>query len=81
MDEFEQLTSTYDMLYQTKHIKHSRKNFINSQYVLYQLLLKHNHICNKDDFALLKTLNTRKEHDLICKELFEYLGWNFTNSI
>ncbi len=30
------------------------KNFINTQYVLFQLLRKHGYNCNKDDFAVLK---------------------------
>lgn len=76
--DFEMLVDAYDKLFGSTN---GRKNFINAQYVLYQLLVKHKHPCDKNNFALLKTITTRKEHDNICKILFEYLGWNFTNSI
>lgn len=76
MEDFEKLTYAYDILYKkNKHIE--RKSFINSQYVLYQLLIKHKHPCNKEDFNILKTTDRQSFHDDICKELFKYLGWNF----
>tara|TARA_A100001015_G_scaffold316485_1_gene430890 strand:+ start:1725 stop:2801 length:1077 start_codon:yes stop_codon:yes gene_type:complete len=76
MEDFEKLTNAYDILYKNnKSI--DRKSFINSQYVLYQLLLKHKHPCNKQDFNILKTADRQTFHDDICSELFKYLGWNF----
>ena len=76
MEDFEKLTYAYDILYKkNKHIE--RKSFINSQYVLYQLLIKHKYPCNKEDFNILKTTDRQSFHDDICKELFKYLGWNF----
>lgn len=74
INDFDMLLELYD---KTITGKSSRKNFINVQYVLYQLLLKYNHPCNKDDFILLKSLDTCREHDNICRQLFETLGWNF----
>lgn len=56
----------------------TRKNFINSQYVLYQLLRKHRIVCSKDDFNILKTFDRKTAHDVICEELFKELDWNFT---
>ncbi len=50
MADFDKLTEQYDLLF--KDIE--RKNFINTQYVLFQLLRKHGYNCNKDDFAVLK---------------------------
>ena len=76
MEDFEKLTNAYDVLYKNNH-NIDRKSFINSQYVLYQLLLKHKHPCNKEDFNILKTSDRQTFHDDVCSELFRYLGWNF----
>ena len=74
LDDFDALTDLYDIKF--KHIK--RKNFINTQYVLYQLLQRHKHTCKKEEFIILKTIDRKFFHDEICKELFESLGWNQT---
>jgi hypothetical protein len=74
LDDFDALTDLYDKKF--KHI--NRKNFINTQYVLYQLLKRHKHDCNKEEFIILKTIDRKFFHDEICKELFEELGWNHT---
>ena len=77
LDDFDQLTDLYD-----KRFKHEkkirRKNFINTQYVLYQLLNRHKHQCKKEDFNILKTVDRKSFHDDICMVLFNELGWNFT---
>lgn len=70
--DFDILTELYDKKF--KNI--NRKNFINTQYVLYQLLYHHKHKCNKEDFVILKTIDRNCFHDDICKKLFEELGWN-----
>ena len=70
--DFDLLTELYDKMY--KHIE--RKNFINTMYVLYQLLVRHKHPCKKEDFPVLKTTDRKNFHDEITKELFEQLGWN-----
>lgn len=72
LDDFDVLTDLYDKKY--KHI--SRKNFINTQYVLFQLLSRHKHPCKKEDFIILKTIDRKFFHDEVCKDLFEELGWN-----
>ncbi|CCV02573.1 DNA binding/packing protein [Armadillidium vulgare iridescent virus] len=73
MSDFDQLTEQYDLLF--KDIE--RKNFINTQYVLFQLLQKHKYPCSKDDFAVLKTTERKACHDDICKTLFDSLGWDY----
>jgi ribosomal protein S27AE len=73
IDDFNMLIETYDKLY--KNIK--RKNFINAQYVLFQLLRRHKYPCNKEDFAVLKTIERKASHDDICKTLFDALGWEY----
>jgi hypothetical protein len=73
MVDFDKLTEQYDLLF--KDIE--RKNFINTQYVLFQLLRKHGYNCNKDDFAVLKTTERKACHDDICKTLFDALGWKY----
>jgi Zn finger protein HypA/HybF involved in hydrogenase expression len=72
MDDFDALTALYDVIY--KGI--NRKNFINTQYVLYQLLQRHKHKCDKSEFVILKTVDRKFFHDEVCKTLFEILGWN-----
>jgi len=74
LDDFDALTDLYDKMF--KHI--NRKNFINTQYVLYQLLTRHKHPCEKEDFTILKTVDRKSFHDDICRVLFEHLGWNHT---
>lgn len=73
LHDFDQLTSLYDKKYR----QHDRKNFINTQYVLYQLLKRHKFPCKKEDFNILKTIDRKFYHDDICKALFEELDWNF----
>lgn len=72
LTDFDALTDLYDKEF--KHIK--RKNFINTQYVLYQLLCRHKHVCKKEEFIILKTIDRKFFHDEICKVLFEQLNWN-----
>ena len=74
LDDFDTLTVLYDSLF--KHI--NRKNFINTQYVLYQLLRRHKHECNKEEFIILKTIDRKFFHDEVGKLLFEHLNWNHT---
>jgi Poxvirus Late Transcription Factor VLTF3 like len=92
LDDFDKLTETYDKLYMNnneckneckdKDAKTTkRKNFINAQFVLYQLLRKHGHPCNEMDFLTLKTSERKRFHHTICKELFKILGWKYSYSI
>jgi len=74
LNDFDQLIEIYDKKF--KHIE--RKNFINTQYVLFQLLKRHRFACKKEDFNMLKTVDRKYYHDTICSELFMELGWSFT---
>lgn len=77
MTDFDKLSKLYDEEYiKTKKI--TRKNFINTQYVLYQLLKRHKYACVKSDFTFLKTIERKSFHDEVCSDLFKKLGWNFT---
>jgi hypothetical protein len=73
LEDFDLLTELYDKKY-----RHNvdRTNFINTQYVLYQLLTRHKHPCVKEDFTVLKTIDRKTFHDEICSDLFSQLGWN-----
>lgn len=78
VQDFDELNELYEKHYiKTKKIK--RKNFINTQYVLFQLLRRHKFPCDKNDFNFLKTTERKYFHDTICSELFNILGWNFSN--
>lgn len=79
MDDFDRLVCIYDKIYK-RGIETiiDRRNFINTQYVLYQLLLRHKHKCSKDSFSILKTIDRISFHDEVCMKLFGILGWNYT---
>ena len=76
LDDFDTLVELYDKLF--KHI--NRKNFINTQYILHNLLKRHKHPCKADDFTILKTIDRKTFHDDIFKELATRLEWSFTPS-
>jgi hypothetical protein len=78
MADFDILSHAYNEQY-VKTRKIERKNFINTQYVLFQLLRRHKYECSRNDFNFLKTIERKCFHDDICSELFKQLGWNFTN--
>jgi hypothetical protein len=73
MHDFDQLTELYDKIFVKKI---NRNNFINTQYVLYQLLKRHKHPCKKNNFSVLKTIDRISFHDDVVKILFQQLGWN-----
>jgi hypothetical protein len=77
LDDFDLLTELYDKKFRNKP-EFKRKNFINTQYVLYQLLIKYNHPCKKEDFTILKTSDRKSFHDDVAKICFEDLNWNHT---
>lgn len=76
--DFNVLSDLYDKRFkQTNRI--TRKSFINTQYILFQLLRRHNHKCKREDFNILKTVDRKSLHEDILSELFDELGWNFTS--
>ena len=74
LNDFDILVETYDRKFKNSE----RKNFINTQYVLFQLLKRHRFPCRKEDFNMLKTVDRKYFHDQICSELFSDIGWSFT---
>jgi hypothetical protein len=77
MEDFDKISNLYDKKFKFTG-KIDRKSFINTQYVLFQLLRRHKYPCKKEDFNMLKTLDRKSFHDDIVRELFETLGFNFT---
>jgi ribosomal protein S27AE len=73
LQDFDQLTDLYDKQFRNNN---ERKNFINTQYVLFQLLKRHKYPCRKEEFSILKTIDRKYFHDNIMQSLFETLGWN-----
>lgn len=59
-------------------IKGKRKNFLNSHYVLRQLLLKQGVKIPDDHLNSLSTPARLKEHDEFYERCCDILGWNFT---
>lgn len=75
MEDFDTLTDLYD-----KRCRNlDRKSFINTQCVLYQLLLRHRHKCEKEDFAILKTVEKKDFYDDVMRSLFAELMWSYTS--
>jgi len=75
-DDFNEMVKVYERKFKYNK-NNSRKNFINNQYVLYQLLVKYNFKCNPNDLNLLKTIERKNFHDDICCQIFKELDWNF----
>ncbi len=73
MQDFDTLLDTYDKMYKDVI---NRTNFINTQYILFQLLRRHRHPCSKEDFSMLKTTDRQYFHDDITSKLFNANGWN-----
>jgi len=79
IDDFKELVSLYDDIHgKDKPEELDRKNFMNVQYLLFQLLRRHGHNCKMENFTILKTVDRKIFHDNICKNLFDKLGWKFT---
>lgn len=79
IEDFKELVTLYDSLHsKDKSEELDRKNFLNVQYILFQLLRRHGYKCKIDDFSTLKTTDRKLFHDKICCNLFQQLGWNFT---
>jgi hypothetical protein len=79
LEDFDILADLYDKEFKNKS-GFDRKNFINTQYVLFNLLLKYRHPCRKEDFTILKTVERKAFHDSICLVLFTKQGWSHVPS-
>ncbi len=73
--DFDKVVEAYDSL--PSEIINTRTNFLNSKYVLYQLLRIHNYKVNKEDFDTLKTRERLVEHDNIWLEICKKLEFPF----
>lgn len=80
MEDFDTLIEKYDEKYKNSP-NHKRKNFINIQCILYQLLLRHGYKCKRSDFNILKTIDKKYIHEDIINELFKELSWNFQSMV
>ena len=79
LEDFDELSNAYDRKIKfNQNQRIDRKSFINTQYVLFQLLRRHKHQCKEEDFNMLKTLERKAFLDEVCGQLFQELGWNFT---
>jgi DNA-directed RNA polymerase subunit RPC12/RpoP len=79
IDDYIKLLGLYDSM--SKNTNKNRKNFISTQYVLYQLLKRHNFECSIYDFNIIKTTERRLYHENIVRDMFETLNWNHTATI
>jgi len=73
--DFDRVVEAYDS------INNERKNFLNSKYVLYQLLRRHNYKVDDKDFDILKTRERLVDHDTIWKEICNKLDWVYKHCI
>ena len=73
-EDFDKLVKIFVSI---KGISCYRKNFLNSHYVLRQLLLKQGIRVPHSDLNTLKTQSRLREHDEIYKQCCELLDWQF----
>lgn len=71
LSDFNKIIEVYDTL------NNDRVNFLNSQYILYQLLKRRKRKIRDIDFSILKTRDRLIEHDNIYGKIAEKLEWNY----
>jgi hypothetical protein len=74
LDDFDLVEEAYKKLpieYNT------RLNFLNNQYILFQLLRRRKYKCSINDFSLIKTIDKKIEHDEIYEQICLILEWQF----
>lgn len=72
MNDFDKLSLKYDEM----NINKGKSNFINCQYILYQLLHNNGFKCDSKDFHFLNSPLKKRMNDEICRPLFQELGIN-----
>jgi hypothetical protein len=77
IDDFDKLIVVYDKVIKEDSSNYERSNFLNSYYVLYQLLKKNGYACKESDFPIIKTVDRKIEHDEIYEKCCKQLGWFF----
>lgn len=73
LSEFEIILKKYKEIIK----KNSMKNFINIQFILFQLLNKNGFKISIDNFCVLKTKEKKEKHEYICKQMFAELNWQY----
>jgi len=81
MEDFEKLLVVYDRVIKEDESNYARSSFLNSYYVLYQLLKKNGHSCKETDFPIIKTIDRKIEHDEIYEKCCKLLGWSFYSTV
>lgn len=76
MEDFDKVVEAYDSL---KNV--DRTNFLNGQYILYQLLKRRKIKVDESDFHKLKTRERLLEHDTVYKQCCLILEFSFSPSI
>lgn len=77
LEDFDKLVQVFIELSNIKNEKIERTNFLNSQYVLYQLLKRNNFQCTENDFALPKSIKCRVDQEKIYIMLCDKLHWSY----
>ena len=77
LEDFEKLVQMFITISNEDEDKIERTNFLNSQYVLYQLLKKNNYTCSESDFALPRSIKCRVDQEKIYIMLCEKLRWGY----
>jgi hypothetical protein len=81
MEDFEKLLVVYDKVIKDSQSQYDRSSFLNSYYVLYQLLKKNGYSCRETDFPIIKTIDRKIEHDDIYEKCCSLLGWKFYSTV
>lgn len=77
LEDFEKLVQMFITISNEDEDKIERTNFLNSQYVLYQLLKKNNYHCSEQDFALPRSIKCRVDQEKIYIMLCDKLHWSY----
>jgi len=78
-EDFDALVDAFCVLLNKQETNITRDNFLNSHYVLRQLLLKQKVKVPHEDLNYLKTPTRLREHDEIYQKCCNILNWNFTS--
>lgn len=76
IEDFEKLVQMFISI-SSNEDKIERTNFLNSQYVLYQLLKRYNYHCVESDFALPRSIKCRVDQENIFIMLCDKLHWSY----
>ena len=76
IDDFNRLILIYDEIIKNND-NYERSNFLNSYYILYQLLKRYGYSCKESDFPIIKTIDRKIEHDEIYEKCCKKLSWRF----